>query len=151
MSIKRKLILIGICVAIIIVVFTVNVIRRLSQVGQEEPKEQIVSENIMTRAEAYRLLSYLEYDKAARDAIPTGITYKDASMSGWYDTYVNAVWKMGLIEDKVTVSPSEALTYGACKDIIDKLIMKNPVYQSVYTGLSFEFTKAKDNMKIPEF
>ena len=30
------------------------------------------------------------------------ITYKDEDMSGWYDSYVNAVYKMGLIEASIT-------------------------------------------------
>lgn len=150
MSIKRKLILIGICVVIIMVVFTVNVVRRLNE-GEQEGSQDAVSADIMTRAEAYRLLSYLEYDKKERETIPTGITYEDASMSGWYDTYVNAVWKMGLIEDKITISPARVLTYGACKELIDQLIIQKPEFQVIYTGISFDFTKAEEAMKIPEF
>jgi stage II sporulation protein D len=151
MSIKRKLVLIGICVGIILVVFTVNVVRRLQNEKKGDSGQDSVVENVITRAEAFRLLSYLEYDKSHREAIPLGITYTDKQMSDWYDTYVNAAWKMGLIEEKISVSPKEALTYRACKDLIDKLILKNPDYQSVYTGLSFDFTKAEEKMLIPDF
>lgn len=151
MNIKRKLILIGICVAIIIVVFTVNVMRKVQENNQDGILKDTVKENIITRAEAYRLLSYLDYNKAEREAIPLGITYAKEEMSDWYDTYVNAVWKMGLIEGNVTIAPSDPLTYGICKQLIDNLIIKNPDFQAVYEGLSFDFSKAEEDMQIPEF
>lgn len=151
MSIKRKLMLIGICIAIIIVVFTVNVVRKMQGDEQKTIVNDQVKENVITRAEAYRLLSYLEYNKAEREAIPMGITYADGKMSDWYDSYVNAVWKMGLIEGNVTVAPTEALSYGTCKQLIDNLIIKNPEFQSVYEGLSFQFSKADEDMLISDF
>lgn len=151
MSNRNKLILVGICVAIIIVVFTVNVIRKMKEDSQDGPPEINTTQNVMTRAEAYRLLSYLKYDKAEREAIPVGITYADGTMSGWHDSYVNAAWKMGLIDANIEMSPKEALTYGAGKELIDKLIMLHPAYQSVYEGLSFDFLKAQENMQTPEF
>ena len=151
MSIKNKLIIIGICVTIVIVVFAVNVVREIREDGPDKILEENVGDNIMTRAEAYRLLSYLYYDKKGREAIPKGITYADEKMSGWYDTYVNAAWNIGLIEGNITTTPTEALTYGTCKNMIDNLIIKNPEFQSVYENLSFGFTKAEEGMLIPDF
>lgn len=151
MSIKRKIILMLICVGIILIVLTVNVVRRLQDDQPDSPGERLVSENVITRAEAFRLLSYLEYDRAEREDISFGITYSEKQMSDWYDTYVNAVCKMGLIDSNVATSPKEVLTYGFCKELIDKLIMNNPEYQAVYTGLSFEFTKADMEMQISDF
>ena len=151
MNIRKKLILMGICVILILVVLTVNVIRRIKSENETNTGETTVKENVITRAEAFRLLSYLEYDKAGREGLTKGITYGDPAMSGWYDSYVNAVWKMGLIEDKVTVSPKEALTYGYCKEMLDKLIMAEPGFQEVYSGLSFDFINAKEDMLIKEF
>lgn len=110
-----------------------------------------VIENAITKAEAFRLLSYLAYDKTEREAIPMGITYSDEKMSDWYDSYVNAAWKMGLIEGNITVAPVEALTYGECKEIIDKYIIKNPEYQTAYEGLSFDFSYADKEMLLPDF
>lgn len=151
MSIKRKLMLIGICVVIIIAVFTANVIRRLREDDQGKKEDIVVKENVITRAEAYRLLSYLEYDKTERENLPVGITYSDNDMSDWYDTYINAVWKMGLIEGNVTIAPNEALTYGTGKKLFDNLIIMYPVFQNVYDGLSFDFMKADEAMLLPHF
>jgi stage II sporulation protein D len=149
MSIRRKLILMGICIGIILIVLSVNVFNRLKE--DNGPENVTVKGTIMTRAEAYRLLSYLEYNKSEREAIPSLINYSDGKMSGWYDTYVNAVCKMGLIEDIVSINPGEALTYGYCKELMDKLILTNPDYQVVYTGLSFQFTNADNDMSIKDF
>ncbi len=149
MSIRRKLCLMGICIGIILIVLTVNVVKKLQEGGSSG--HDIVKENVMTRAEAYRLLSYLEYNKSEREALKKQLTYQDEKMSGWYDTYVNAACNMGLIEEKVTASPEEALTYGDCKQLIDNLILKNPDYQSAYTGLSFQFTDSKKDMLIIDF
>lgn len=150
MSVKKKLILIGICVGIILIVFTVNVLRRMKD-GNQGNDKIVVKENDISRAEAYRLLSYLEYDKAERESLSFGIQYADEDMAGWYDTYVNAVWKMGLIEGNVTISPDEALTFGECKNLIDQLILKYPRFQNIYTGLSFDFVKADTNMPLTQF
>ena len=152
MSIKKKLIIMGVCVVIIIAVLAANVIRRIkSKEEDHKAEEEIVKENVITRAEAYRLLSFLEYDKTGREALNKEIDYADKNMSGWYDSYVNAVWKMGLIEGSITVSPNEALTIGQGKALIDKLITKNPQLQGVYTALSFDFLNAEEEMLIPQF
>ena len=149
MGIKKKLILMGVCIVIILVILTVNIIRKMKL--EDGPEQVEVKENVITRAEAYRLLSFLEYDRADRETLPKGITYRDSSMSGWYDTYVNAAWKMGLIENEVQLNPNEALTYGDCKELFDKLILSKPVYQGVYAGLSFAFIKAEEDMLIKDF
>jgi stage II sporulation protein D len=151
MSIKRKLILIGICIGIVVVVFTVNVIRGMKDDKIGEPENEVVQVDGIAQAEAYRLLSFLEYNRAERESLAMGITYEKENMSGWYDPYVNAVWKMGLIESKVLSSPMEALTYSACKEMIDKLILKNPDYQTVYSGISFDFAQAEQPIQLLEF
>ena len=151
MSIKRKLILIGICVGIVVVVFTVNIIRGMKEQQPEDPKSSVVQVDGISQAEAFRLLSFMEYNKAERESLGMGITYEKEDMSDWYDVYVNAVWKMGLIESNIKRAPSEALTYGSCKELIDKLILKNPDFQGVYSGLSFDFSKAEQPMLTREF
>lgn len=152
MNIKKKLILIGVCFIVIILVLVANIVRRMKVKDEDNlTNEVIVKEKFITRAEAYRLLSFLKYDKAGREALANGITYADTSMSGWYDIYVNAVSSMGLIDNKVTISPKEALTYGACKEMLDKLILNNTKYQNVYMELSFDFIKADEGMQIEHF
>lgn len=151
MSIKKKLILIGICFVIILAVFVVNVARRVRSGKDGDNDGNTVKENVISGAEAYRLLSFLEYDREDREALPYGITYADENMSGWYDSYVNAVWKMGLIEGSITVTPEKALTYGECKGLIDKLVIKNPEYQELYSGLSFDFVRSEEDMSVIEF
>jgi stage II sporulation protein D len=151
MSVKRKLILIGICVIIVIFVFTTNVIQKMNNNRKAEPDHTILQEEIITQAEAYRLLSYLEFNKAERESLAIGITYKEEGMSGWYDSFVNAVWKMGLIEGLVVTAPDSALTYLDCKRLIDQLIIQYPDYQRVYSGLSFDFSKAEEAMSPIDF
>lgn len=151
MNIKKKLIIMGVCIVIVIAVLTANVIRRIKSGEDHKAEEATVKENVITRAEAYRLLSYLEYDKAAREGLKIDINYAHKDMSGWYDSYVNAVWKMGLIEGSITDSPKEALTIGQGKVLIDRLITKSPSLQGVYAGLSFDFLSADEEMLIPQF
>lgn len=151
MSIKRKLILIGICVGIVLFVLTVNIIRAVENKNQKSPETNEVPENIITRAEAFRLLSYLNYNKTERDAIPKGIQYENEKMSGWYDSYVNAAYKMGLIDSTIKQSPTAPLTYGECKIFIDKLILANMSYQTAYSKISFDFTKADADMQTSDF
>lgn len=151
MNIKKKLIIMGVCMVIIIAVLIANVIRRIKSDEDHKGGEDIVNENVISRAEAYRLLSYLEYDRADREALKMEINYANKDMSGWYDSYVNAVFKMGLIEDNITISPNEGLTMGQGKALLDKLITRNPLLQGVYTSLSFDFINADEGMLIPQF
>ncbi len=151
MSIKRKLVLMGICIGIVLCVLTINIIREVQIDNNGGSVVKSVPENIITRAEAYRLLSYLDYNQVEREAIPMGIDYSSNKMSGWYDTYINAVWKMGLIGKEVKKNPSAALTYGECKDMIDKLIMTDPSYQTAYKKITFDFTSAKKDMQVSDF
>lgn len=151
MSIKRKLILIAICVVIIIVVFTVNVLRKVKQDDEEPTQEVAKVAATVSRAEAFRLLSYLDYDKSEREELSVGIKYAREDMSGWYDSYVNAVWKMGIVDEMIDTAPTDNLTYGSCKELIDKLIINKPELQSVYQKLDFTFTQAAEAMPIKDF
>lgn len=151
MSIKKKLILIGVCIVIVIAIFTINVVRQIKSGNEDNDRQEFVQENIISKGEAYRLLSYLKYNKNSREALPFDINYQDGNMSGWYDSYVNAVWNMGLIEKNIRTSPKEALSYGECKVIIDKLIIEEPWLQTVYDELSYDFINAIEIMKLSEF
>jgi len=146
-----ELILIGICILIVITVFSVNVIRRMKEDSYGNQDNIIISDNVITRAEAYRLLSYLEYSKTDRESLTYEVSYSKEQMTGWYDTYVNAVYKMGLIDEKVTINPKEALTYGSCKELMDRLIMEKPALQTVYNEISFDFTTAEQEMSLQDF
>ena len=151
MNKKNKVIILLICLVIIVMVFIANIMRlvRPERGGYNEIK--LLEENIMSHAEAYRLLSYLKYNKDARGTLSNEIKYTDQKMSGWYDTYVNAVYKMGLIEKNVDLNPRKALTYGECKELTDKIIISNPIYQDIYIDLSFDFVKADQEMSIENF
>ena len=151
MSIKKKLILIGVCIVIVIAIFTINVVRQIKSTSEDNDRQELVQENIISKGEAYRLLSYLKYNKNNREALPFEINYQDENMSGWYDSYVNAAWNMGLIEKNIRTSPKEALTYGEWKVIIDKLIIEEPWLQTVYEELSYDFINAVEVMKLSEF
>lgn len=151
MDTKKKLIISGICILIIMAVLIFNVVRkfRSEDIGDKEDKS--IQEDVVSHAEAYRCLSFLKYDRANREALPKGIVYADKGMSGWYDAYVNAVWTMGLIEGNISDDPKKPLSYGECKELIDKLIIHNPEYQAVYTGLSFDFVHMDEPMPILDF
>lgn len=150
MNIRKKFIIMGVCVIIVLLVLTANVIRSIKS-GDDDIEEVPIKENIISKAEAYRLLSYLEYDKSGREALQMSISYADKNMSDWYDEYLNAVWEMGLIEGSINESPNEPLTLGQCKILIDRIITKKPQLQGVYIDLSFDFLNADEEMLIPEF
>lgn len=141
----------GVCCLIIVIIFVVNIIRQVNSGSKDGMAEIKIEENEVNRAEAYRLLSYFQYDKGQREALTKGILYEKETMSGWYDTFVNAAWKMGLIDQKVEILPTNPLTYGHCKELIDQLILDHTELQTVYDDISFDFQKSEDNMKLDEF
>ncbi|HHV11226.1 MAG TPA: SpoIID/LytB domain-containing protein [Clostridiales bacterium] len=151
MSMRIKLIIIGICIVVVFIIGTININQKINGRKTEDHNFITVEDNIITKAEALRLLSYLYYDKAAREALTFDITYEDSQMSGWYDTYVNAAYHMGLIDKDITENPGEALTYGKCKSLMDNLILKEPGFQSIYQGLTFEFTNQDKDMATKDF
>lgn len=151
MSMKLKLIVIGICIVVVFVVGTININQKINEQKTDGHKYITVEDNVIAKAEAYRLLSYLYYDKAAREGLSFDITYSGESKSGWYDSYVNAIYHMGLIEKDITENPEDALTYGTCKTLMDNLILKEPDFQSIYKNLSFEFTNQDKKMETADF
>ena len=151
MKTKNRLMLMGVCLGIIILVFVLNIVSRVRDSGGDDIDVDLIEENIISQAEAYRLLSYLEYDRVERNLLPMDITYAEQGMSDWYDPYVNAMFKMGLISEIIITSPKEALTYGQCKEITDKLILSNPTYKDIYVKLPFDFVKSEDKMLIEDF
>ena len=151
MNMKIKLVIIVICVAIVFIIGTINIKQKINEQKTQGHNVITIKDDIITKAEAYRLLSYLYYDKAAREALAFDITYSDNQMAGWYDTYVNAIYHMGLIEKNIDGNPGEALTYGTCKVLMDNLILKEPDFQTIYQNLSFEFTNQDKDMKIADF
>ena len=68
MNTKNKFIIIGICIIIVIAVLAANIIRRI-KTDEYGETEELVKEKVISKAEAYRLLSYLEYDRASREAL----------------------------------------------------------------------------------
>jgi len=150
MSIKKKQLLMGICVAIILTVFSVNGLQK-KNVQQTVIKDVSPVEHTITRAEAYRIFSYFDYNQSEREALPIKITYSTDSMSDWYDTYVNAVYHMGLINKKIEVSPKEALTYTAAKDLLDKVILSHPELEVVYEELSFQLKQSEADIPQEKF
>ncbi len=151
MSMRIKLIIIGVCIIIVFIISTININQKINEQKTEGHNVITVEDNIITKAEAFRLLSYLYYDKAAREALTFDITYEDDQMSGWYDAYVNAVYHMGLIDKDITENPGEALTYGKCKALMDNLILKETGFGSIYQGLTFEFTNQDKDMATEDF
>ena len=151
MNIKRKLILLGVCAVIIIAVFIANVIRKMNDYQKNEPSQPIVAEDIIIQAEAYRLLSYLEYNRSERESLPIEISYIQEKSPDGYNTFVNAAWEMGILESKEISDPMQALTYGECKSMIDRLIIRKAEFQSAYTDLGFDFSKAGEGMQIVDF
>jgi len=153
MSMKKKFILMGICVAIILLLFTVNVIQRWNKSNKvvDPVEDVIVKEGIITRAEAYRLLSYLSFNKVQREALGNEFEYADENMSGWYDTYVNAVCNMGLIEDYISNTPKEGLTFGECEALFNKLSLKDTISKDLLTQLSSYFTKPEEEVELKTF
>ncbi len=151
MNMKIKLVIIGICVIIVFVVGTINIKQKINEQKTQGHKVITVKDDVITKAEAYRLLSYLYYDKTAREGLAFDITYSEEEMSGWYDTYVNAVYHMGLIDKNIDKNPGEGLTYGGCKVLMDNLILKEPGFQTIYKNLTFEFTNQDKDMKIADF
>ncbi|MGB4658621.1 MAG: SpoIID/LytB domain-containing protein [Mobilitalea sp.] len=151
MSTKKKQLLMGICVVIIITVFSVNGLHKINIEKQSITGNDNSVERKVTVAEAYRMFSYFDYNQSEREALPMEISYSSVTMSDWYDTYVNAVYHMGLINKKVEVSPKEVLTYTVGKTLIDKMILLHPKLKGVYNKLSFQLKPSEADLPENEF
>lgn len=141
----------GICVGIILMVLIANIIRKVNMEDNPVKQEEVIQESTMSKAEAYRLLSYLEFNRSDRESMSLEIHYQDDKMSGWYDKYVNVLWKMGLIDNYITTDPKGPLTYGECKMLVDRYILTKPNIQGVYQNLTFDFMRSEEPMAILHF
>ena len=72
MDIKKKLIIMGVCIVIVIAVL--QMLFRLNYKEEDSIDKEEVVKGYYDYS-GYRLLSYLEYDKKGREALKTDINY----------------------------------------------------------------------------
>lgn len=129
MSMRKKIVLIIICLIIITGIFVRNVSIRLKndENKNQEQEYEVVDEEHVTRAQTAKMLSSLFYTEKESSNLSHLITYEDIELDAWYDQYVNAIETIGLINEKEVESnkfrPSDTLTYEETSDIIDKFVL----------------------------
>lgn len=84
----------------------------------------------VTRAEAAKMISLLNYTKEELEGLERVIVYSDTNEKKWYDKYINGFYSMGLVEETEHVESTEFrpmgyLTYEETSDIMKRLIIQN--------------------------
>lgn len=156
---KKKITLIAICVIIIIAIFVRNIMIEVNGNKKDNEVLDILNkEEVITRAQVAKMLSYLMYTKEECKALTRVISYSDTDPSLWYDKYVNAIYTFGLLEEEKEYRPLDYLTYGECKDILSKIVVtynyndKNTEllqYNTITSALNFNLDQAKDKDRMP--
>lgn len=153
----KKIILIVVCIGIIIFIFVRNIFGGVgSSSGVENNKPVDTTEGI-TRQEAYRLLSYVLYERAEREGLEKVIE-GEAALKHPYYSYINALAIAEVIENKDMDNLFEkingALTCGEFKDILTKMaVATNVEYKSLISDLPerLKTVKRGDKLYLNEF
>lgn len=132
---KRKIVLIILCIIIICGIFLRN--GNLSKEDTNNSGNNQVQnplEETITRAQVAKMISFAAYTREECEQLVRVITYKDTDVDKWYDKYINAVTVLELMEEDKNFRPNDALTYGEAKQILEKLQLTD------YKRLRFEIT-----------
>ncbi|WP_167958809.1 SpoIID/LytB domain-containing protein [Anaerosporobacter faecicola] len=118
---KRKILLIIVCILIICGIF-------LRNGGSKQPDSDSISQQLqnpleetISRAQVAKMISFAAYTKEECEELERTVTYKDTDENQWYDKYINAMYVLELMVEKDKFRPSDSLTYGEAKEILEKL------------------------------
>ncbi|MBS5934711.1 MAG: SpoIID/LytB domain-containing protein [Clostridiales bacterium] len=131
---KRKLVLIILCIIIICGIFLRNGNSNKEDTNSGNDQVQNPLEETITRAQVAKMISFAAYTREECEQLVRVITYKDTDVDKWYDKYINAVTVLELMEEDKNFRPNDALTYGEAKQILEKLQLTD------YKRLRFELT-----------
>lgn len=131
---KRKLVLIILCIIIICGIFLRNGNSNKEDTNSGNEQVQNLLEETITRAQVAKMISFAAYTREECEQLVRVITYKDTDVDKWYDKYINAVTVLELMEEDKNFRPNDALTYGEVKQLLEKLQLTD------YKRLRFELT-----------
>lgn len=133
---KRKVGMIIICFAILIGIFARNVYLKINEKNKDkEGSGQIIKEELlrdgemMTRADAFYMFSYLFYNDQERSSLERVITYEDTKQEQWYDEFINAVHTASLIGNKEELTKIRPNDYISLSELIEVLYKYSELVQ----------------------
>lgn len=133
---KFKIILIGFCILLILVIFSRNVVLRV----QEDQQATVNETNYVTHAKVAKMISLLQYTKDELQEMERTITYTDVQESDWYDLYINGLATMGYASDfgeKEKFLPNDCMTYKECTKLLKQMEKKEK--KDIINQLSISF------------
>lgn len=135
---KKKLILISICLLIISFLFVRGIYYRIQHEKQNNGMDATVTrEDGITKAMAAKMLTLLSYTEAEAEALERIITYQDTDKKLWYDKYINGIITLGYHDkngfNQTNFNPMSDLTYEECYQLLVSL-----GYEAITNSLSFQ-------------
>ncbi len=120
----KNVVLIVVCIAIIAMIFVRNIMGGIGRTASSDyDKTADVTNEKITRAEAFRLFSYLMCSKEERDSFEKETLFTDLNQDDQYEPYINAAVVTGLIDGKETeIRPYESMTCGEFRDILFRVV-----------------------------
>lgn len=152
----KKICLIGICIIIIIIIFFRNIIGGVGREPGENTEPSTKEQQGISREEAFRLFSFLLYDKAEREGLEWKLENETKEEYPSLE-YVNALATAGIYEWKETENPedlSNLLTCGEFRDLLVNLSgNKSLNYNEIVEKLPERLKKVRraDNLYREEF
>lgn len=114
----------------------------------------------VTRAEAAKMISLLNYTKEELQELERVIVYTDTTKKKWYDTYINGFYTMGLVseteqKENTEFRPMGYLTYKELADIMKRLAIQSELDEDERNSYAEKLLKKvasiQDSKKPEEF
>lgn len=114
----------------------------------------------VTRAEAAKMISLLNYTKEELQALERVIVYTDTAKEKWYDKYINGIYTMGLVseteqKENTEFRPMGYLTYKEMADIVKRLVIQSETDEKIDNSYRKKLLKKiesiQDSKKPEEF
>lgn len=122
---KKKLICLLVGLAVLSVLIGVNLITGEKEAVTKNEEYIGQQERRVSRAEAAKMVSLLNFTEEELAAEERVITYTDTMEEKWYDKYINGVYIMGLVGEETTADnqyhPMSYMTVAECSDLMNRI------------------------------
>ncbi|MBE5962474.1 MAG: SpoIID/LytB domain-containing protein [Lachnospiraceae bacterium] len=147
----KKAVLIVVCVVIIAGIFVRNIMGGTGRTASSDyDKTADVANEKVTRAEAFRLFSYLMCSKEERDSFERETAFTDLGQKDRYEPYINAAAVTGLIDGKDSeIRPYEEMTCGEFRDLLFRAVDLLKIdYKALAASFPERFKSVKEEEKV---
>lgn len=136
---KKKIILLFVGLAVLGALIGVNLFS--DRQAEDTRSEEYIGEQEkrISRAEAAKMVSLLQFTEEELSGMERVITYTDTDSEKWYDKYINGMYEAGLAGEENLENnqyrPMSYMTVAECNDLVSRIVIQEQEKNTEEAGL----------------